>query len=152
MDLLDTDRQAMTLLPPVAPQVGLTHRIRLARDYYVRIDANDYSVDPRVIGRFVEVVASPTTVEAFCDGQLVARHDRSWARHMVITDPVHVATAHQMRLALAEQRRTQQAGTRRHSDGHPVAIRALPDYDALFGVEFNPTTSTVVPAAEASNP
>jgi hypothetical protein len=29
----------------------LTHRIRLARDYYVRVDANDYSVDPRVIGR-----------------------------------------------------------------------------------------------------
>ena len=98
VDLLETDRQAMTLLPPVAPQVGLTHRIRLARDYYVRVDANDYSVDPRVIGRFVDVTASPTTVEAFCDGQLVARHDRSWARHMVITDPAHVATAHQMRL------------------------------------------------------
>jgi hypothetical protein len=114
------DRQAMTLLPPVAPQVGLTHRIRLARDYYVRVDANDYSVDPQVIGRF--------------DGQLVARHDRSWARHMVITDPAHVPTAHQMRLALAEQRRTQQraqqraeqSGGRRHSDGHPVAIRAEP--------------------------
>src|ERR687889_240712 len=126
VDLLETDRQAMTLLPPVAPQVGLTHRIRLARDYYVRVDANDYSVDPRVIGRFVEVTASPTTVEAFCDGQLVARHDRSWARHMVITDPAHVATAHQMRLALAEQRRAQQraqqqaqqGGGRRHSDGH----------------------------------
>jgi transposase len=160
VDLLETDRQAMTLLPPVAPQVGLTHRIRLARDYYVRVDANDYSVDPRVIGRFVDVTASPTTVEAFCDGQLVAHHDRSWARHMVITDPAHVATAHQMRLALAEQRRAQQqaqqSGSRRHSDGHPVAIRALPDYDALFGVDFNPATTltnpTAATAAEASNP
>jgi len=159
VDLLETDRQAMTLLPPVAPQVGLTHRIRLARDYYVRVDANDYSVDPRVIGRFVDVTASPTTVEAFCDGQLVARHDRSWARHMVITDPAHVATAHQMRLALAEQRRAQQqaqqGGGRRHSDGHRVAIRALPDYDALFGVDFNATTltdPTAAAAAEASNP
>ena len=156
MDLLDTDRQAMTVLPPVAPQVGLTHRIRLARDYYVRMDANDYSVDPRVIGRFVEVTASPTTVEAICDGQLVARHDRSWARHMVITDPAHVATAHQMRLALAEQRRTQQqaqhSGGRRHSDGHRVALRALPDYDALFGVDFDPATPTTAPAVEASNP
>jgi transposase len=160
VDLLDTDRQAMTVLPPVAPQVGLTHRIRLARDYYVRIDANDYSVDPRVIGRFVDVTASPTTVEAFCGGQLVARHDRSWARHMVVTDPVHVATAHQMRIALAEQRRAQhqaqqqaqQGGGRRHSDGHRVAIRALPDYDALFGVDFNPTTPTAAAAVEASNP
>ena len=143
MDLLEADRQAMTLLPPVDPPVGLTHRIRLARDYYVRVDANDYSVDPRMIGRFVDVTASPTRVEAFCDGQLVARHERSWARHGVITDPVHVATAHQMRLALAEQRRAQeraqQSGARQHSDGHPVAIRALPDYDALFGVDFDPT-------------
>ena len=64
----------------MAPQVGLTHRIRLARDYYVRVDTNDYSVDPRVIGRFVDVTASPDQVEVFCDGQLVARHARSWAR------------------------------------------------------------------------
>jgi hypothetical protein len=78
---------------------------------------------------------------------------------MVITDPAHVATAHQMRLALAEQRRTQQraqqSGGRRHSDGHRVALRALPDYDALFGVDFNPTTPTdptAAAAAEASNP
>ena len=156
VDLLETDRQAMTVLPPVAPQVGLTHRIRLARDYYVRVDANDYSVDPRVIGRFIDVTASPTLVEAFCDNDLVARHDRSWARHGVVTDPAHVATAHQMRLALAEQRRAQQqaqqSGSRRHSDGHPVAIRALPDYDALFGVNFNPITPTAATAAEASNP
>lgn len=156
VDLLETDRQAMTPLPPVGPQVGLTHRIRLARDYYVRIDANDYSIDPRVIGRFVDVVASPTTVEAFCDREPVARHDRSWAKHGVITDPAHVATAHQMRLALADQRRAeqraQQGGTRRHGDGHPVALRALPDYDALFGVDFDPITSTAAEAAEASNP
>jgi hypothetical protein len=142
-------------LPPMAPHVGLTHRIRLARDYYVRVDANDYSVDPRVIGRFVDVTASPTRVEVFCDNEPVARHDRSWARHLVITDPAHVATAHQMRLALAEQRRahqqSQQNGARRHTDGHPVAIRALPDYDALFGVDFNPTPRAVA-AAEASNP
>lgn len=159
VDLLETDRQAMTVLPPVAPQVGLTHRIRLARDYYVRVDANDYSVDPRVIGRFVDVTASPTTVEVCCDNTPVARHDRSWGRHMVVTDPAHVATAHEMRVALAQQRRAQQqaqqSGARRHSDGHAVAIRALPDYDALFGVDFNPATptdSTAATAAEASNP
>ena len=161
VDLLETDRQAMTALPPTAPHTGLTHRIRLARDYYVRVDTCDYSVDPRVIGRFVEVTASPTTVEVFCDRELVARHVRSWATHEVVTDPAHVGTVHQMRIALAEQRRAQQraqqSGARRHSDGHPVAIRALPDYDALFGVDFNPTTSTdpttgptAAAAAEAS--
>jgi transposase len=162
VDLLETDRQAMTALPPLAPVVGLTHRIRLARDYYVRVDTCDYSVDPRVIGRFVEVTASPIRVLVFCDRQLVAEHERSWAKHAVITDPAHVATAHQMRLALAEQRRAQQRarqnGARRHSDGHAVAIRALPDYDALFGVDFNPTPEssptgpTAAAAAEVRTP
>lgn len=72
----------------------------------------------------------------------------------MVTDPAHVAAAHQMRLALAVQRRAEQAGARRHSDGHPVALRALPDYDALFGVDFNPTPTdlSAAPAAEASNP
>jgi hypothetical protein len=39
-----------------------------------------------------------------------------------------------------------------HSDGHPVAIRALPDYDALFGIDLNDFNPTAAPAAEASNP
>lgn len=51
--------------------MGLTQRIRLARDYYVRIDTVDYSVDPRVIGRFVDVRATPSEVTAFCQ-------DSSW--------------------------------------------------------------------------
>lgn len=42
------DRQAMLALPPVPPATGLT---RLPRDHYVRIDSNDYSVHPGVIGR-----------------------------------------------------------------------------------------------------
>jgi transposase len=142
VDLLETDYLAMLPLPPVEPPIGLNHRIRLARDYYVRVDTVDYSVDPRVIGRFVDVTASLTTVTVYCDGQIVARHDRSWAKHGVITDPDHQATAGQMRQHLADERRRRQA-LRQHSDGHPVAIRALPDYDALFGVDFtNPATSS----------
>lgn len=31
------------------------NRLRLGRDYYVRIDTNDYSIDPHVIGRIVDV-------------------------------------------------------------------------------------------------
>ena len=36
VDLLATDRQAMIPLPPVGPQVGLVHLIRLYLDYYGR--------------------------------------------------------------------------------------------------------------------
>lgn len=76
-----------------------------------------------------------------CDGQLVARHARSWAKAQVVSDPEHVATAKAMRAALAEDRRRREAATRHHTDGHAVALRALPDYDALFGVDFTHHTT-----------
>ncbi|AQA03005.1 transposase [Mycobacterium sp. MS1601] len=144
VDLFETDTQAMLTLPPVSPPIGLCHRVRLSRDYYVRIDACDYSVDPRVIGRFVDVTASPAEVTVRCDGQVVARHSRCWATHAVVTDPSHVAIASGLRSALADQRtRRAAAGRRHHGDGHPVALRALPDYDALFGVDFDSAPTIV---------
>lgn len=140
VDLLQTDYLSMIPLPPVTPPIGLNHRIRLGRDYYVRVDTVDYSVDPQVIGRFVDVTASLETVTVFCDGRVVAQHCRSWARQQVITDPVHAATAATMRQALAADRQHRQAAVRQHADGHAVTLRALPDYDALFGVDFTPPT------------
>src|SRR6185503_20320812 len=62
VDLLAVDQAAMLPLPPVAPATGLSHRVRLSRDYYVRLDTVDYSVDPRVIGRFVDVTATAEQV------------------------------------------------------------------------------------------
>lgn len=127
-----TDFQAMTILPPMAPMTGLRTRVRLGRDYYVRVDGNDYSIDPRVIGKFVDITATPTTVTAICDGSRVAFHRRSWAKHANVTDPQHVAAAQLLRARYQEIGRQQPS--RQHPDGHPVALRALPDYDALFGV------------------
>lgn len=141
IDLLDTDYSAMLPLPPVNPPVGLHHRIRLARDYYVRMDAVDYSVDPRVIGRFVDVAASPNEVVVTCEGQVVASHRRSWAKHAVVTDPAHVQAAAQLRQQFTADQRRRRDADRHHLDGHRVALRALPDYDALFGVDFSTPTA-----------
>ena len=65
-------------LPPVAPVTGWRLSTRLARDYYVRVDANDYSVDLAVIGRTVEVAAGLEEVTVTCGGRQVARHLRCW--------------------------------------------------------------------------
>jgi transposase len=43
VDRLESDRVAMLPLPPVAPALGWVSRVRLGRDYYVRIDSSDYS-------------------------------------------------------------------------------------------------------------
>ena len=135
-DRITADKAAMMPLPPVPPAVGWVNRVRLGRDYYVRIDSNDYSVDPGVIGRFVDVTADLTRVEVRHEGRLVAAHDRVWARGMTITDPAHQRIAHDLRHAYT-QRARHTPTTRAHDDGHVVAIRALPDYDALFGVDFH---------------
>jgi transposase len=131
------DRAGMVELPPVAPMVGLTGRVRLSRDYYVRIDGNDYSVNPAAIGRFVTWIATPTLVAVTCAEQIVATHERVWGSGVTVTDPEHRAIARAMRAELAATRN--RPSTRSHTDGHVVALRALPDYDALYGVVFDPT-------------
>ena len=69
VDRIDADRAAMVALPPVAPTVGWRLTTRLPRDHYVRLDANDYSVHPSVVGRRVDVTADATHVEGLCDGK-----------------------------------------------------------------------------------
>ena len=50
-DRVAADRAAMLPLPPVPPEVGWRKSMRLPRDHYIRLDSNDYSVHPAVIGR-----------------------------------------------------------------------------------------------------
>src|SRR5699024_1496617 len=97
VNVLATDLTAMTALPPHPHSTGFSWQIRLARDYYVRFDTNDYSVDPTVIGRLVQLTATLDRVIAVCDGTVVADHARCWAHQQVITDPGHVTTAKVLR-------------------------------------------------------
>jgi DNA replication protein DnaC/transposase len=57
VDRIVADRSAMLPLPPVAPTTGWRGSGRLPRDFYVRLDGDDYSVHPAMIGRRIEVVA-----------------------------------------------------------------------------------------------
>ncbi len=77
-DLVGADREAMLALPPVPPVVGWSNQIRLGRDYYVRVDTNDYSVDPAHIGRIVAVNADLERVTVRVDRRVVADHSRVW--------------------------------------------------------------------------
>ena len=62
VDRVEVDRAAMMPPPPVAPVVGWHVTQRLPRDHYVRLDGNDYSVHPSVIGRRVSVTADLSRV------------------------------------------------------------------------------------------
>lgn len=65
----------------------------------MRLDGNDYSVDPAVIGRRIEITADLARVKVTCDGRVVADHERIWARHQTLTDPAHLAAAVALRSA-----------------------------------------------------
>jgi len=130
VDLLDADRAAMLPLPPIAPALGWVNRVRLGRDYYVRCDSNDYSVDPNVIGRFVDVHADLARVEVRHAGRLVAAHDRGWARGMTITDPAHVAAAKVLR----QQFQLPGPAADPHEDLDRDLTCDLADYDRAFGL------------------
>ncbi len=92
-DRIEADRAAMLALPPVVPATGWASSRRLPPDHYIRLDSNDYSVHPAVVGRRVQVHADLERVRVWCDGRLVADHPRCWARHQTLSDPAHLAAA-----------------------------------------------------------
>jgi transposase len=121
------DTAAMLPLPPVAPATGWRACTRLARDHYVRIDSNDYSIHPAVIGRRIELVVDLQRVKAVCDGRVVADHQRAWAWHQTIADPDH--------LAAAKTLRRQRVAVLRPVPETEVEQRCLADYDTALGLD-----------------
>lgn len=126
-DRIAADIERMLPLPPVAPATGWRASTRLARDHYVRLDGNDYSVHPAVIGRRVEVVADLARVRVFCEGRLVADHERIWAKHQTLSAAEHVVAARALR--------AERLGMLRPAPpADEVEIRSLSDYDAALGL------------------
>ena len=124
-DRVDADRAAMLPLPPVAPVDRLAASPRLPRDHYVRLDSNDYSVHPAVIGRRVEV--SPAWTGSRCSAT------GSWS-----------PTTHRLGAAPEHQRpgprRRRPAAAPRHADPPrpvepQVELRGLADYDTALGLD-----------------
>jgi len=126
VDLVDADRAAMLALPPIPLHLGWRNKIRLGRDYYVRLDTGDYSVDPRVIGRMVDVAADLDRVRVRCEGRIVAEHSRIWARGTTLTDPAHVEVAARLRKQFQQPRAV--------AAGGDDLLRDLSDYDRAFGL------------------
>jgi transposase len=118
------DRGAMMSFPPVLPDPSWRFMTRLPRDHYVRVDTNDYSVNPRFVGRRIEVRVTLDEVTATCDGTEVARHKRCLAKHRTLLHPDH------SRVLRAMRAEAQVAA----AFADAVEERDLTDYDRAFGV------------------
>ena len=89
----------MRPLPERMPPTAIRRVLRVPQQPYLRWDTNDYSIDPRFAGRRVEVRVGRREVAAIAldSGELCARHRRSFARHLTLTDPAHQAELDRLR-------------------------------------------------------
>jgi hypothetical protein len=110
----------MGALPDREPDVDRRWVIRVAPDPYVRVDTNDYSLDPGLVGRRVEVRVSQREIRAVAldTGELACRHERFFAKHRTI-----VALEH------ARAFRARRSEPENPGD---VQVRPLSVYDALI--------------------
>jgi transposase len=119
---LAEERDVMRSLPAAMPDTERRFVTRVPAQPYLRIDRNDYSLDPRLVGRRVEVRVSQAQITAVAldTGELAARHARVFAGGLCFTDPAHQAALDELR---GERRRG------RHVD---VELRPLARYDQLI--------------------
>lgn len=119
---LAEERQRMRPVPARLPDVDRRQVIRVPAQPFIRVDRNDYSIDPGFAGRRVEVRVSQSEITAVVldTGELAAKHTRVFAGGLTITDP-----AHQTQLE-------HQRAKRRLRHQVEVEIRPLSRYDALI--------------------
>jgi hypothetical protein len=87
----------MRALPAREPDVDRRWVVRVPPDPHLRLDTNDYSLDPNLVGRRVEVRVSQRQVTAVVldTGELACRHERSFAKNQTITALEHARTLRQ---------------------------------------------------------
>jgi hypothetical protein len=126
IDRLIEERETMRPLPEHEPDLDRRWVLRVPPDPYLRFDTNDYSLDPDLVGRRVEVRAGQQAIAATAldSGELAARHERSFAKHRVITALEHARTL--------KQRRGQQADDVQPDAEPLVQQRSLSIYDQLI--------------------
>jgi transposase len=120
VDRLLEERAVMAPLL-AAPDTDRCWALRVPPDPYLRFDTCDYSLDPRLVGRKVEIRVTDREVTAVAldTGEVACRHPRSFAKHRTIPALEHAR-------ALKTQREDRRGGD------PDVEVRSLARYDALI--------------------
>ena len=99
IDRLLEEREVMRPLPAREPDLDRRWVTRVPPDPHVRFDTNDYSLDPNLVGRRVEVRVSQREIIAVAldTGELAARHERCFAKNKTITALEHARALRERR-------------------------------------------------------
>lgn len=119
---LATERELMRPLPEAMPDIDRRFTLRVPPQPYFRFDRNDYSLDPRLVGRRVEIRAGQRAIVAVSldSGEIAAQHHRVFAGGRTFTDPAHQQALDELR------------GERKRPREVEVEARPLDRYDALI--------------------
>jgi transposase len=99
IDRLVEEREVMRPLPEREPDLDRRWVLRVPPDPHLRFDTNDYSLDPNLAGRRVEVRVSQREIIAVAldTGELACRHERVFAKNRTITALEHARTLRERR-------------------------------------------------------
>jgi len=99
IDRLIEERQVMRALPDLEADVDRRWVTRVPPDPHLRFDTNDYSLDPNLVGRRVEVRVSQREVTAVAldTGELACRHERVFAKNRTVTALEHARALRERR-------------------------------------------------------
>jgi len=116
------EKTRMRPLPAQMPDVDRRQVLRVPAQPFIRVDRNDYSINPAFVGRRVEVRVSQSEITAVVldTGELACRHRRIFAGGLTLVDP-----AHQTQLE-------RQRHDRRQRHQIEVEVRPLARYDELI--------------------
>ncbi len=92
----------MAALPAQMPDTTRRWVVRVPPDPFLRIDTNDYSLDPALVGRRVEVQVDQRTVRAATldTGEIACEHQRMFAKHRTTIALKHARTQRESRRAV----------------------------------------------------
>jgi transposase len=91
IDRLVEELAVMRPLPDSEPDTTRRWMVRVPPDPHVTFDTVDYSLDPELVGRRVEVRVTQREIVAVAldTGELACRHERSFAKHRTVTALEH---------------------------------------------------------------
>jgi len=99
IDRLVEERAVMRPLPAREPDTDRRWVVRVPPDPHLRFDTNDYSLEPGLVGRRVEVRVSQREIVAVAldSGELACRHERSFAKNKTLTALEHARALRERR-------------------------------------------------------
>jgi hypothetical protein len=104
VDLFQEERPHLGSLNPNPYDVARTTTTRASSQFRITIDTNHYSLPCAFAHRRLTVKLYPDRVAIYFDTQLIARHTRSYSRHLDIEDPEHAKGLLTQRVRAREQR------------------------------------------------